>query len=424
MFALVDCNSFYASCERLFRPDLKNRPVVVLSNNDGCVIARSDEAKAVGVPMGAPFHEIRELARQADVSIFSSNYSLYGDLSARVVSVLRELCPSLERYSIDESFCDVGGIPDPAAWGRVVCERIQGEVGVPVCVGIARTRTLAKAANHVAKKFKARTGGVHVLDSSEREEKALRWLPVEDVWGVGRAWGRKLQADGIRTAWDFSRRPEPWVRKTHGVVLARTWKELRGISCGNLYEDDPVRRSLRTSRSFGHRLTEREPFEEAVSTFASRTAAKLRERGLCATSLSVSSWTDESEGKSPRQGQGRTGRFEVPTNRTLEMVSMALRLARSVWRDGARCKKAGVEAWGLVPENAVQESLFGADDRERSGKLQGSLDRIALRWGHGAVNLAVQGSGRSWAPRREHLSRRYTTRWDELLEIDMDRVHA
>jgi len=241
------------------------------------------------------------------------------------------------------------------------------------------------------------------------------------VWGVGRAWGRKLQEEGIRTAWDFSRRPEEWVRKSHGVVLARTWKELHGISCGNLLEEDPVRRSLRTSRSFGHRLTEREPFEEAVATFASQTASKLRAQGLNATSLSVSIWTGPSEGKSPGRAEVRTGRFEVPTNRTLEIVPLALRLARLAWRDGARCKKAGVEAWGLVPEGSVQESLFCATDRERSVRLQGSLDRIALRWGSRTVNLAIQGSGRSWAPRREHLSRRCTTHWEELIEIDMDR---
>jgi len=420
MFALVDCNCFYVSCERVFRPDLARRPVVVLSNNDGCVVSRSDEAKACGVAMGVPFHEIRELVRNRGIHVFSSNYALYGDLSRRVMSILRSESPALEIYSIDEAFCGLGGVPDPRTWGLDVRRKILQGTGLPICAGIARTRTLAKAANHVAKKFKDRTAGVHVLDGPEAETKLLRWLPVEDVWGIGRATSRKLQGYGIRSAQDLTERPESWIRKTFGVVLTRTWQELRGVPCSGLEEIEPERRSLRTTRSFERRLTELAALEEAVAAFAARTAAKLRERKLCAGILSVFLLCHDRTGGSFLLRKAAPPL--VPTNDTRESVALAMRLVRSAWQEGLEVKKAGVETWDLVPEGSIQSDLFDTADRDRLASLQSSLDGISRRWGPESVTLAVQGTGSRWSMRREHLSRRYTTSWNELLEIDMDRL--
>lgn len=421
MFALVDCNAFYVSCERLFRPDLARKPVIVLSNNDGCVVSRSDEAKACGVAMGVPFHEIRDLVRREGIHVFSSNYALYGDLSGRVVSLLRQESPAIEVYSIDESFCDLSGIDDLSGWGLRVREKILRWTGLPVCVGVGPTRTLAKAANHVAKKFKERTSGVHLLDTPHSRERLLHWLPVEDVWGIGRATSAKLQGYGIRTAHDLVQRPEAWVRKTFGVVLTRTWQELRGVSCGDLCEIEPERKSLRTTRSFESKLVRLEAVEEAVSTFAARTATKLRERHLCATTLSVFLLSDRIDSSGPHRSLRRVAPLLVPTNDTREIAGLALRLVRSAWCEGLAVKKAGVETWDLMPEGTVQGNLFDTADRGRLSDLQKSLDGIARRWGPESVGLAVQGKGSLWSMRRRHLSKRCTTCWSELLEIDMDR---
>jgi DNA polymerase V len=424
MFGLVDCNNFYASCERLFRPQLRTTPIVVLSNNDGCVVARSDESKALGVAMGVPFFEIKELVRKAGIQVFSSNYTLYGDLSERVVTVLREQAPALEVYSIDESFCDLSGMTDQHAWGLRTREEVLRRVGIPVCVGVARTKTLAKVANRVAKKFKTRTAGVHVLSSPLEEEKALRWLAVEDVWGVGPALSARLTAHNVRTAWDLTQRPEAWVRHRFGVVLARTWNELRGTTCADLAPVEPQRQHIRTSRSFEACLTEPGALEEAVATFASRTAEKLRERSLCASGLSVFLRTNPFDRMAPQYSSWRTGGLPVPSADTRELVNLALRLARDGFRTGFGYKKAGVEALDLVPDSVLQQDLFDRADRDRMGRLQVGMDRISARWGGNALQLAIQGTRRGWRLRREHISPRYTTEWSELLEIDMDRLKA
>jgi DNA polymerase V len=389
-----------------------------------CVVARSDEAKAAGVEMGVPLFEIKDLVKRAGIEVFSSNYALYGDISGRVTDVLREHAPRLEVYSIDESFAEVTGIPDVPGWAFHVRARILQEVGMPVCVGVARTKTLAKAANRVAKKFKARTGGVHVIDTDELEEKALRWLAVEDVWGIGPALNRRLTGYGIRTAWDLVQRPEAWVRRTFGVVLTRTWQELRGVSCLDLCEVEPERQSIRTSRSFEKDLYALDALEAAVATFASRTAAKLRERGLSATALSVFMYTNRFREQDPQYSGHRTGALTVPTNNVTEIVAISLKLARLAWREGYGYKKAGVEALHLVPQGVTQANLFDTSDRERLESLQRSMDLLTRRWGPETVTLAVQGTRRAWTLRREHMSQRYSTAWSELLRIDMDRCYS
>lgn len=421
MIALVDCNNFYASCERLFQPRLRGRPVVVLSNNDGCVVARSDEAKAVGVEMGVPLHEIKDLVKSAGIHVCSSNYTLYGDISARVAEILRENSPRLEVYSIDEAFSDLSGVPDLREWGLRVRGQILREIGMPVCVGVAKSKTLAKVANRVAKKFKDRTAGVHVLDSAALEEKALRWLPIEDVWGVGHATAAKLRARNVATAWDFTLLPESWVRKTLGVVGARMWRELRGMPSNEFCEVEPARQSLRTSRSFEKSVGTLDGLEEAVATFAATTAAKMRSRKLCASALSVFVQTNPFATSGPRfSGSLATG-LGVASNDGREIVGLALGLVRKLHRPGFEFKRAGVEAWDLVPESSVQGSLFDLVDRDKQARLQQAQDRMAKRWGPEFIRLGVQGTGMAAKMRREYLSKRYTTAWNELLEIDLDR---
>lgn len=422
MFALVDCNNFYASCERLFRPDLRTKPIVVLSNNDGCVVARSDEAKAAGIEMGVPFFQIQGLVRSAGIQVFSSNYTLYGDMSERVATVLRQLSPATEVYSIDESFCDLRGIEELRDWGLRTRAEILQSTGMPVCVGVGRTKTLAKVANRVAKKFKARTEGVHVLANPEDELKALRWIDVEDVWGIGFATSRKLKAIGVQKAADLISRPEHWVRKTFGVVMARTWNELRGVRCADLTEIEADRKSLRTSRSFEDCVTSLQGMEEAVATFAARTAAKLRERGLCASSVAVFLRTNTFDEGAKQLSVYRMGGLSVPTNDTREIVGLSLQLLRSAFQQGFGFKKAGVEAHGIVPETVIQQNLFDSVDRDRLKRLQVAVDSAGRRWGSRAVELAVQGTKGGGRLRREHLSQRFTTDWSELLEIEMDRI--
>jgi len=420
VIALVDCNNFYASCERLFQPKLRGKPIIVLSNNDGCVVARSDEAKAAGVAMGVPLHEIKDLVRTAGIQVFSSNYTLYGDISARVAEILRENSPRLEVYSIDEAFSDLSGIKDLREWGLRVRGQILREVGIPVCVGVARTKTLAKAANRVAKKYKDKTAGVHLLDSVELEEKALRWLKVEDIWGVGHATAQKLQLRGVSNAWDFAQLPEVWVRKTLGVVGARMLTELRGTPSQGLQELEATRKSLRTSRSFERTIGTLEEVEEAIASFASKTAAKMRARKLCASGLSVFLQTNPFATSGPRYSGARAGGLQVQTNDTREVVGLSLALARKLFLTGHQYKKAGVEALGLVPDDSVQCGLFDTVDRPLMARLQAIQDRLALRYGAGAVRLGVLGNGSAVRMRREHISKRYTTSWDELLEIEID----
>lgn len=421
MFALVDANCHYVSCERLFRPDLRNKPVVVVSNNDGCVVSRSDEAKACGVEMGAPLFKIKDLVKSAGVHVFSSNYALYGDLSDRMMSLLREAAPSIEVYSIDECFCDLRGISDLRAWGLRIREQVLREIGIPVCVGVGRTKTLAKVANRVAKKFKTKTAGVHILDSTQLEAKALRWMDVGDVWGIGGATSAKLQRFGIDKAWEFTLRPEQWVRKTFGVVTTKTWCELRGVPTSGLVEVEAARKTLCTSRSLEHPFTQREAMEEVLATFASRTAAKLRERRLCASGLSVFMSTDGFRKDLPQYAGSRSGGFGVQASSTMEVVSLALKLGRAAFKEGHSYKRLGVLALDLVPETVTQCDLFDAFDRDRLKRLQASIDGVVKKWGRESMGLAVEGNREAASMRREHLSQRFTTAWSEILEIRMDR---
>jgi DNA polymerase V len=417
MFALVDCNSFYASCERLFRPDLKNQPIAVLSNNDGCIIALCDRAKALGVPMGAPYHELKRDLERAGVVVFSSNYTLYGDLSRRVVQTLEPLVPALEIYSIDEVFMDLRGMQ--GAWNRewalMARERVLRHVGMPTCVGIAPTKALAKVANRVAKKFKERTEGVFVLECPEQIEKALRWLPIGDVWGVGRRLVLRLQEMGVRTAWDFVQLPEEQVRKVMTVVGLRLHKELRGIPCLPLEWVQAPKQSICTSRSFGKMLTELSEVEAAVASFASRCARKLRAQRLCGRSLVVFLSTNFMNPKDPQRSVQAKRVLEVPTNADYELVPLAVQMLRELWMTGYRYKKAGVIVMDNVCETQVQGDLFDCVDRHKSRESMRAMDLVNKRYGSQVLQLASVEQQGDWKLRRQLLSPCYTTRWEDVL---------
>lgn len=412
MFGLMDCNNFYASCERVFNPSLNGKPVVVLSNNDGCVIARSNEAKALGIPMGAPAYQIKELVEKHGIAVFSSNYTLYGDMSARVMSILSSLVPDIEVYSIDEAFVNLDGVKDYQSLGTTIVNKVYKGTGIPVSLGIAPTRTLAKMANKFAKKYPAYKR-VCCIDTDEKREKALRLFEIGDVWGIGRRQAAKLEKEGVKTAYDFTQLPGSWVRKYMTVVGERTWKELRGIPC--ITENITPRKQICTSRSFGQMIDSIEQMDEAVSTFASTCAKKLREQKGYAVSLHVFIITNRFREDLPQYWKSVSVNLPVPTDDTLEIVHYALSGLRSIFRTGYQYKKAGVIITEITYN--VQHNLFDSVDRDKRDRLMNAIDSINGKHGH-SVKLAVQGQGTGWKLKQEQLSKHYTTDLGEIIEIN------
>lgn len=415
MFGLLDCNNFYASCERVFNPALNGHPVIVLSNNDGCVIARSNEAKAIGIPMGAPAFKIKELIKSHNVAVFSSNYTLYGDMSARVMSILTEQVPDIEIYSIDEAFVNLVGINDlPAISGRIVNTIIRG-TGIPVSLGVATTKTLAKIANKFAKKYPA-YNRVCIIDSEERRIRALQLTEIGDVWGIGKKQVVKLEKQGVKTAYDFTQLPGSWVRKYMTVVGERTWKELQGISCIDMENVLPAKKQICTSRSFGKMVEDFETMAEAVATYASICAKKLRQQKSYALSLMVFIHTNNFREDLPQYWRNTVIHLPVPTSDTLEIVHYALAGLRSIFMQGYQYKKTGVIITEIV-SGGIQTSLFDSMDRTKRTKLMQAIDRINGEHTQ-KVKLAIQGSGRDWKLRQEQLSGHYTTDINEILTIN------
>ncbi len=412
MFGLMDCNNFYASCERVFNPSLNGKPVVVLSNNDGCVIARSNEAKALGIPMGTPAYQIRELVEKHGVAVFSSNYTLYGDMSARVMSILSSLAPEIEVYSIDEAFVNLDGITDYQSLGRIIVNTVYKDTGIPVSLGIAPTRTLAKMANKFAKKYPAYQR-VCCIDTEEKREKALRLFAIGDVWGIGRRQAARLEKEGVKTAYDFIQLPNSWVRKYMTVVGERTWKELRGIPC--ITENITPRKQICTSRSFGQMIENIEQMDEAVSTFASTCAKKLREQNGYAVSLLVFIQTNRFRDDLPQYWKSFSVNLPVPTDNTQEIVHYALTGLRSIFLKGYHYKKAGVIITEITYN--IQRNLFDMIDRDKRDRLMNAIDSINGKHGC-SVKLAVQGQGSKWKLKQEQLSKHYTTDLGEIIEIN------
>jgi DNA polymerase V len=415
--ALVDCNNFYVSCERVFQPELRGRPVVVLSNNDGCVIARSNEAKALGIAMGAPWHLHKARFAEAGVIVRSSNYTLYGDMSGRVMSVLSRFTPDLEIYSIDEAFLGLQGVGDRLeSHARTLRAAVFRWTGIPVSVGIAPTKTLAKVANHIAKKDQKHGGAVLLLDEAAQDA-ALARLELTDLWGVAGRLAARLKAIGINTPLDLKRGDPRLIRERLGVVTMRLALELRGVPCLDLERHVPDRKSIMASRSFGRPVTELAELREAIASYTARAAEKLRRQRLATADLMVFVETNRFKPDEAQHCASRAVHLPVATSDTVKLISAALAGLASIWRDGYRYKKAGVVLLDLHRALAVQEGLFDKADSPRRVALMRTVDRLNLRFGRDTMSFAAAGCRRPWKLRREFLSPCYTTAWDELLRV-------
>jgi len=416
MFALVDVNSFYASCETVFRPDLRGKAVVVLSNNDGCIIARSAEVKKLNIPMGAPYFKLKDQIKQHNIHVFSSNYALYADMSHRVMTTLEQMAPAIEIYSIDEAFMDLTGVRHCRIldeFGREIRERVRRDTHLTVGVGIAPTKTLAKLANHAAKKW-TKTGGVLDLSDVERQRKLMGLVAVEDVWGVGRRISKRLNAMGIITAKDLSEQSTSTIRKHFNVVLERTVRELRGEPCLTLEDLAPARQQIMCSRSFGSRITEYDEMRQAVCAYAERAAAKLREDGQYCRFISVFLRTSPHAEGEVFYGNQASGTLLTPSNDTRDILRVATEALDRIWVEGHRYMKAGVMLGDFFSQGVAQMNLFDASPSPLNSEvLMGVIDRLNQS-GKGKVWFAGQGIEKAWAMKREMLSPAYTTRYADL----------
>ncbi|NWA62954.1 translesion error-prone DNA polymerase V subunit UmuC [Pantoea sp. B9002] len=416
MFALVDVNSFYASCETVFRPDLRGKPVLVLSNNDGCVIARSAEVKELKIPMGAPYFKLKDEIRRHKIHVFSSNYALYADMSNRVMTTLEQMAPSVEVYSIDEAFMDLTGVRNCRVledFGREVRETIKRNTHLTVGVGIAQTKTLAKLANHAAKKWK-QTGGVVDLSNVDRQKKLMALVPVEEVWGVGRRISKKLNAMGIITAKDLSEQSTYIIRKHFNVVLERTVRELRGEPCLELEELAPTKQQIVCSRSFGSRITEYMDMRQAVCSYAERAAEKLRRERQYCSQVAVFVRTSPHAKGEVFYGNQAMGRLLTPSNDTRDIIRVAMQGLDHIWRDGCRYMKAGVMLGDFYSQGVSQLNLFDEfKPQANSESLMRVVDGLNQS-GKGKLWFAGQGIQKSWEMKREMLSPAYTTRLSDL----------
>lgn len=419
IFALIDCNSFYASCERVFRPDLTRTPIVVLSNNDGCVIARSVEAKPF-VKMAAPYFQIKDTLRRHGVVAFSSNYALYGDISDRVMSVIESMVPALEVYSIDEAFVDLSGMPqDLEALGRDIRARVYRYTGIPVGVGIATTKTLAKLANHAAKKWQAQLGGVLDLRNPARRDRLLKVTPVSDVWGVGRKMTAHLQGMRIDTAWDLANANPQLLRQKFSVVMEKTARELGGTCCLALDDPDPPKQEICCSRMFGKRLTEIAPIREAVASYVMRASEKLRAQNSLCRQLRVSVRTGMLNPDEAKYANGVIVQLPYPTDDVRLLTTAALQGLDHVFRPGFSYSKAEVLLLGLCQRGEFTDDLFAATQPLAAERVMGVLDAINGRWGRGTLRPATVPTNPDWGMRRDMMSQSYTTRLEQLWTVGM-----
>ena len=423
MFAVIDCNNFFVSCEKVFNPGLEGRAVVVLSNNDGCVVSRSQEAKDLGVKMGMPAYQMEEQFGNR-VQPFSSNYKLYGDMSRRVMSVLQELVPSMEIYSIDECFASFKGmsIPQIEEKAREIVFKVRRYTGIPVCVGIAPTKTLAKVANWYAKKYKG-YHGYCIIDTEEKRQKALQLLEIGEVWGIGRRYAKFLKGEGVNSALAFTQKSDWWVKKNMGVVGLRTKMELEGKPVAQL-DVREEKKSITTSRSFGEMVSTLEELESAVSSFASACAGKLRHQKSVAGCMTVYILTNFYREDLPRYYNSITLRLPEATDSTLDLVGEALKGLKQIFRKGYLYKKAGVIVGDIVPNDGVQQNLFEHKDIEKIKSLNQVLDNVNSRFGRDVLKVAVQGGlagkdgeNERWVMKRSSLSGNYTTDLKDIIEI-------
>lgn len=443
MIALADCNNFYCSCERVFRPDLVGKPVVVLSNNDGCIIARSEEAKALGYKMGDPFYQMKEKLEAEGVAIFSSNYTLYGSLSNRVMSMLSHYSPQLDQYSIDESFFEVDKSIAAAffqenqsyektnsllhRYGARISSDVLRAVGIPISIGIAETKTLAKIGSKFAKKHKGYQGCC-LIDTEERRHKALSLFPIEDVWGIGRQIARKLDYMGIRTAAQLADQKESWVRCHFNITTVRTWKELNGENCISI-EELPQKKSICTSRSFADEgISDKNVMEEAVANFSVRCTEKLRRQGSVCQGVTVFAWTSRFNDHMPEYTIHDSLVLPIATDAQDEIVGAALTILRARYPKSVsdrpdrpdlsfRFKKAGVILWQISPSTPREQDLFDPINRERQKALMAAIDAINHKNGYGTIRQAIQGTDCRFDLKREYMSKRFTTDISDILEV-------
>jgi DNA polymerase V len=421
MYALVDCNNFYTSCERVFQPQFVGKPVAILSNNDGCVISRSEEAKAVGIPMGAPTFKIKELVKEKNVKLFSSNYPLYGDLSNRVMSILEQFTPNVEIYSIDEAFLNFDGLDilDYHNYGIQMKSRVQKWVGIPVCIGFAETKALSKVANKIAKKFQDKTQGVYVIDTEEKRIKALKWTKIEDVWGIGYQTIKKARLRNIKTALDFiAPQHEAWIKKEMGVVGLRLKCELEGKSVLNLEPIQDQKKSISTTRSFPKQISDFDLLRERVATFAAVCAEKLRKQKSCCHTIIVMLVVDKHTIETSKYYFNMAVTMPFATNSTLTIANTAIDILKKLHKgnENIKFKKAGVIVTEIIDENKKQLQLF-EEENPKHLALMKVMDRLNLKIGDTKVKLATQNLSLTWNMNQNYLSPKYTTNFKEILEI-------
>lgn len=415
MYALVDCNNFYCSCERLFAPKLAGRPIVVLSNNDGCAIARSEEAKAIGIQMGTPEYMIREVLRENNVAIFSSNYTLYGDISDRVMQTMRSFVPKMEMYSIDEAFLDMSELlyHDLLQLGIDIRRTILKNIGIPVTVGIAPTKTLAKMANRYAKKMHKETG-VYWAANTELTNRMLEFTEVGDIWGVGAQYAKLLEKNGFTTAKKLVDAPDDWIRQQMSVVGLRLLHELRGQPAISWEYEPPAKKNICTSKSFGTLISDKKTLEQAVANYTASCALKLRNQKSCAKAIHVFLQTNQFRTQDKQYFTGRTLELPVATNHSPELIKYALKILQILYKPGYNFQKCGVMVLDIIPQNQIQYGLFDTENREKQNRVSSTLDKINTNLGKDLVRYAKQGYEKKYKLRAEYLSKRYTTNVDEL----------
>lgn len=420
MIALVDCNSFYASCEQVFRPDLINKPVVVLSNNDGCVIAANKEAKALtDIPMFQPIFKIRKLLDENNVTYFSSNYTLYSDMSRRVMDTLMTFSPRVEEYSIDESWVDLGclRLDDYTATAHTIKDTVYKNTGIPVGVGIAKTKSLSKLANKYAKKI-PKNNNVYVVDSEKKRHHLLLNLQVKDIWGIGKKHAIRLQNNGIHSALDFANMPVAWVRKEMTVIGERLWRELNNIPCLVLETEANAKKGIGTAKSFGFKLTDYSLIEEACSYYVAEVADLLRQQQSLAAQLEISLQTNQHSAIDKQYRNKTIITLDTPTDSTIRLTKEALKGLREIYKPGYRYKKVGVNLTQLVRQNEVQTNLFNKPHKSESDVITSVIDNLNGKFGKNKIKVATVGNRtKEWALIKEHRSPRYTTQWGELLTI-------
>ena len=418
MFALADCNNFFASCERVFRPDLQGKPVIVLSSNDGCAIARSNEAKALGIKMGDPFFKIKDVVKQHNVAVFSGNMALYGDMSQRVRWVLEEFAPSIEVYSIDEAFLDLRGMEniDFDQYAKQISAQCWKMTSIPVSVGIAPTKTLAKIASKLCKHYPKLHGGCY-MHRKQDIEKVLRKTPIGDVWGIGRRSVPKLSARGVQTAYDFTQLSESVVQHLFGITGVRTWRELQGVPCIEFEDGFEAKQSICVSRSFSAEICDVGELQEQIANFASTVATKLRRQGTLASEIVVFAYTNRFKESSPQTHDTALFSFSSPTADERTIVNRAVVALRNIFKKGYGYKKAGVIATKIIADGEVMHTLFEDSTAiEREHRITSALDSINSTFGKGTIKLAVQGSGKIKTA-SENQSPHYTTLWSDLPSV-------